>query len=393
MSYTIENTIAATGQESRSRAAFSVRAITDRSEALSYVAQLADDNVSTGYQTKAFLSAWLSSDTAKPFFLIFKKRGHGDVLLPLEFTPENIASYCGGSHANGNFPVGSREDIQALSTLKPAEISRALKSIAGAPDALFLERQHGEWDGIKNPFVFENSVTGPNVALSLSLEGGFVGVQERHHGKRKRKRQRSHLRKLEALGPVRYVERIPREDIDNILASFYEMKAARFKEFGLCDVFADQSVRDMFSKMFHDSCDMEQPQHVLQVVYCNNEPAAIIGCTYHDGRQTVEFGTFADKYADCGPGDLLFFYSIETACEKGCEIYDFGVGDEFYKRRWCEIETWHRETHIPISVRGKMKTTMRALRSRLVKAVKTNAFVWSKVKALRKRVGHLLFKC
>ncbi|MEM5500631.1 GNAT family N-acetyltransferase [Ahrensia kielensis] len=389
MSHILENTSATSDRKTRTRAAFSVRAITDRQEALSYVDQLPDDVVATGYQSKIFLTAWLSNDTAKPLFLIFNKHGHGDVLLPLELQGKNVAIYCGESHANGNFPVGKRDDILALSSITIAEISKALRNLNSAADALFLERQHEQWDGIKNPFVFESSQASPNVALSLSLEGGFEGVQERHHGKRKRKRQRSHMRKLETFGTVRYVEQVPCHDVEAVLDAFFDMKTARFKELGLCDVFADQSVRNMFGKMFKDSCALDKPTHTLQAVYCDDEPAAIIGCTHHKGRQTVEFGTFAEKFADCGPGDLLFFNSIETACARGYDIYDFGVGDEFYKRRWCEIETWHRETHIPISAQGKLKTTLRILRGRIVKAVKTNTFIWAKVKTARKHVGNL----
>lgn len=392
MSYTLENSIVVSDRKSRTRSAFSVHVITDRSKALSYVARFADDMITTGYQSKTFLNAWLSNSTTTPFFLIFKARDHGDVLLPLEIMPNNIAAYCGESHANGNFPVGKREDILALAGITLDEIAQELRKVDGAPDALFLERQHGEWEGIKNPFVFANSQTSPNVALSLRLDGGFAGVQERHHGKRKRKRQRNHLRKLEMLGPVRFVDQVPCKDVEAVLSSFYEMKAARFKELGMCDVFADQSVRDMFAKIFKDSCASDAPTHVLQVVYCNNEPASIIGCTQHNGRFSVEFGTFADKFADCGPGDLLFYNSIETACKSGFDIYDFGIGDEFYKRRWCEIETWHRETHIPVSNRGKLKTTLRVIRGRLVKAIKTNDYLWSKVKIVRKHIGHL-FKC
>ncbi len=364
-----------------------VACLTSRDDAATYVEAMSDIAFSTGYQSKPFLRAWLAQEEAKPFFLVFQKPGYGNVLLPLELQKYGIAKYCGGTHANGNFPVGMVEDIQALVGTSWSEFARLIKTLPDYPDAIFLERQHAEFEGVKNPFVFPSSAISPNVALSLSLEGGFSGVLERHHAKRKRKRQRSHLRKLEAMGKVDIVQRVRCEDVRAVLDRFFVLKAERFREQGICDVFQEGHVREMFAQMFMESCDAKVPNHVLKTVKMDDQIISIIGCTIHRGRLTVEFGTIDNRYAMGGPGDLLFYHAIEDACDKGLDVFDFGIGDEFYKRSWCEIETWHRDTTLAISPLGTVMTAYKHVRSKFVRAIKSNDFIWAQLKKMRRSFG------
>lgn len=361
-----------------------VACLTSRDDAAAYVEAMSDDVFSTGYQHKSFLLAWLSQQDAKPFFLVFSAPGHGDVLLPLEMQKFGIARYCGGTHANGNFPVGKIEDIHALVGTSWSEFVHLIRTLPAHPDAIFLERQHASLEGVKNPFVFPSSAISPNVALSLSLEGGFSKVLERHHAKRKRKRQRSQMRKLEAMGKVEIIQHVPCEDVRTVLERFFVLKAERFKEQGICDVFQEQQVREMFTQMFMASCKAKLPRHVLKTVTLDDQIISIIGCTIHRDRLIVEFGTIDNRFASGGPGDLLFFHAIEDACDKGLDIFDFGIGDEFYKRSWCEIETWHHDATLAITHRGKAMVAYKHLRSQFVRAIKSNEIVWTQLKKLRR---------
>lgn len=364
-----------------------VSSVTSRDQALKFVENLSDDLLCSGYQSKAFLRAWLSQENVNPYFLIFASPGHGSVLLPLELQKNGIATYCGGTHANGNFPVGKVEDIQALAGISRTDFINSIKELPGAPSAIFLERQHETFEGIGNPFVFDGSEESPNVALSLSLDGGFAKVLERHHGKRKRKRQRSHMRKLEPMGKVEIVQQIPCSEVRPVLEAFFKMKAERFKAQGICDVFQEHHVREMFAQLFMESCDSEHPKHVLKAIKLDGKVISVAGCTRHRGRITVEFGTFDNQYASCGPGDTLFYHAIEDACEDGLQIFDFGIGDEFYKRSWCETETWHRDTIIGLNARGNAIAAYKIARGKFVRKLKANKFIWTNLKKVRKRLG------
>ncbi|MEM1376246.1 MAG: GNAT family N-acetyltransferase, partial [Pseudomonadota bacterium] len=149
-----------------------------------------------------------------------------------------------------------------------------------------------------------------------------------------------------------------------------------------------ENTRNVFRSVFsrHGVPDGET-RHVLHALCLNEVPIAVIGCTEFHGRVTVEFGAFDDTYSHASPGDLLFFRAIEHYCAEGFDIFDFGVGDELYKRRWCDVETWHADTFIAANLRGVLIAMARDARTHAVRAVKSNDAVWAQVKRLRKMIG------
>lgn len=367
-------------------ALLSVTLHADRRAALDTVAALPDDVVATGYQAPDFLSAWLAHSPHDPLFVSLAASGSGPVLLPLEHAGANVLAYPGERHANGNFPVGRARDIAALSEVGEETIAAALRGAGLGAHAVVLERQLRDYRGLANPFVFANSATSPNPALSLSLEGGFDAVLSRHSAKRRRKRFRGQERKLAELGGYRYVPSVAAGDVPATLERFYAMKAKRFEQAGIRDVFADDHVRRFFAELFANGAGRDPHPRALKVLEAAGEPIAIIGCTIRDGVLTVEFGTFDETHGEIGPGDMLFFLAIREAAEAGLDIFDFGIGDEFYKRGWCEIETRHADTIIPLDAYGRLLGAARIAQAGVIRSIKANPAIWKAVKELRRRL-------
>lgn len=357
------------------------RCVTGRDATLELVKRIAPDALASGYQRPDFLRAWLLETPHEPIFIELSAEGFGPVMLPLERSGAGELHYLGERHANGNFPVGRREDIAALAATGRPAIARALRSLPLRANAIVLERQLDTFDGVANPFVFANATPSPNVALSLSLQGSFEDVLSRHSAKRRRKRFRNQERQL-ADTSYRYISAASREDIAGTLSAFFRMKTAFFRAAGIADVFADNHVKRFFGRLFEDGHD--SGERVLKVLEVGGDTIAIIGCTVVDGRLTVEFGSYDHAWADLGPGDMLFFLSIREATENGLDFYDFGIGDEPYKRGWCEIETVHHDTVIPLSPAGHVIGGLKTARSRAVRALKSNAALWRTAKRVRK---------
>ena len=330
----------------------------------------------SGYQHPVFLNSWIAHSPAEPLMLSIRAEGMGPVLLPLEPVGGGILAYPGGRHANGNFPIGVPRDILALATMSQPAIMRSLKTTGLDARAILLERQLPELNGISNPFVFAGSATSPNPALALALEGGFDAVLKRHSAKRRKKRFRNQERRLAEIGGYRYVDLVSRDDIAAVLDRFFELKAKRFRETGITDVFAGAQMQEFFRTLFETGCERDPRSHELKVLEIAGEAAAIIGCTVNDGRITVEFGTFDAHYSEFGPGDLLFFLAIREAAERGLRIFDFGIGDERYKRGWCELETLQKDTVIPLRISGQVFAARKRMRTALVRSVKTNQVLW-----------------
>lgn len=366
-----------------SPAGISIDVVTDIAAARAAVAAIGPDMVFTGYQHPAFLSAWIGTDGYRPMFLMLNADGHGAVLLPLERRENGVAGYCGGRHANGNFPVGRREDILALEKTGEAAIKAAIGAAGVPANSLFLERQHLRWDGLTNPFVFSSSVASPNIALSFAIDGEFDHVLHNKLGKNKRKKLRSYRRKLDVTGTGAFQHPVPPEQVPRFLDRFLALKAERFRQAGITNVFGDDRTKDFLLDLFSDGA----PNHTLHGLTLDGEIIAVIGCTGHGGRLTVEFGAFDPEHASLRPGELLFFSAIAHACETGVAIFDFGIGDEPYKRSWCDIETVHMDTTIGLTLPGKARAFAQDWRSRAVRAIKTNDRVWSAVKSVRRALA------
>lgn len=361
--------------------------VTDRSAALAMLDDIGPDHCLTGYQHPAFLRAWIEAGQSEPIFVVLAAQGHGPVLLPLQRGSGHSAHYVGGRHANGNFPLGKPEDIAALGDDATDFLSAHPALTAADIHTLILERQHGHWNGVANPFVNEGSVRSPNVALSLNLRTDFDEVLANCPGSRKRKKFRSQMRKLEAAGPVETVIPVKTEERQRVLEQFFDFKTDRFREVGIADVFADEPTRAAFTEMFAGQRSDKDTVHELHLLKVDDEPAAITGCTVYNGRLTVEFSTFNPKFSNAGPGELLFFLAIENAVERRLNVFDFGVGDETYKRSWCDVETWHHDTFIAITGRGQLNRIARTMRSELVRKLKSNDPLWKAAKAARKKLA------
>lgn len=357
-----------------------------RDAALAAIDAIPSDAVCSAYQRADFLRAWVRRSPHEPVFLSLRPANAGPVLLPLERTHAGNLAYPGERHANGNFPVGRAEDLAALADLGEGRIVSSLRAAGLGADAIVLERQLAECDGVPNPFVFSRSGVSPNPALSLSLEGGFDAVLKRHSAKRRRKRFRGQERQLAEMGGYCFVPLVNEDAVTGTLDRFFDLKAKHFREAGIHDVFVDAHVRAFFKDLFSAGLQETPPSRELKTLEVGGVPIAIIGCTVHDGCLTVEFGTYASDYSEVGPGDMLFFLAIREAAERGLDVFSFGIGDEPYKRGWCEIETLQRDTVIALTLRGRAVASAKGARSHLVRAIKSNKPLWTAVKQVRKRI-------
>lgn len=307
-------------------------------------------------QSPAWISAWARNTPDDILVVELSEQSRPFVVLALETEtrgPVRIARFVGGRHANGNFPA-TDPHARALPGLA-APLQRALRRARPDIDMLALERQSREVGGVPNPLLSLRHRQSPNVALAADLSGGFEALLGRVNGKRKRKRHRAQIRKFEAAGGARHLQARTPEEVERFLSAFLAMKAAQFAKAGLPDSFADERTRAALTCLFREACPDERPAFILQALEVGGKLRAVSGSSRTAQRMICDFTAFADdELASAGPGDFLFFENIRAACEEGFELYDFSVGDERYKREWCDIETRHCDVFLPLSPRGRI---------------------------------------
>ena len=359
----------------------------DIGAALDAYEALAGQAVFTPPQGPAWIRTWTAEARADAVVATLSVGGVPAFALALEVVrsgPFRVARFMGASHANGNFaPV-----VGTAPRLRRADMDRVVAEIARTRpdiDMIALERMVAEHDGIANPLLALPGVASPNISLAVDLDGGFDALLKRSSGKRKRKKHRSQIRKFEAAGGYRLIEARTHDEIDRVLDAFYAMKHIRLTKMGVEDVFGEPHVQSFFRRLFQEA-DGPRPDFVLHALEVGGSIRAVTGSSRTANAIICEFGAILeDELANASPGDFLFFESIKSACDEGLALYDFSVGDELYKRLWCDVEAIHTDVLVALTAKGRVLAATTRGKTRLKAWVKNNQAIWSMIKRLRRR--------
>jgi CelD/BcsL family acetyltransferase involved in cellulose biosynthesis len=338
-------------------------------------------------QSPAWIAAWATEVEADLVVATLSADGRLLLALALEVVrsgPFRVARFPGGRHANGNFPP-----VAAAADIDRKALEGLLDAIAAARpdiDLVALERLADRVEGVDNPFLLLPHAQSPNLALAVDLDGGFDALLSRSSGKRKRKKHRSQTRKFEAAGGFRMITASTPEECDRLLSEFFDMKRDRFAKMGVADVFADPAVKTFFRRLFVQALGPDRPDFVLDALEVGGRLRAVTGSSRRGNRLICEFGAIReDDLAHASPGDFLFFENIQRACRDGYAVYDFSVGDEPYKRLWCDIESRQHDVFVPLTAKGRLLATAKRTSNRAKSWIKNNRTLWALVKRLRKR--------
>ncbi len=359
--------------------------------ALSAYADLCRSALFAPAQSAPWIRHWVEAVRPDAVFATVKLDGRPLMSLALEVErcgPFRIASFMSGRHANGNFAAVDRARLEKLDCGIIRSLFSAISTTRPDIDLVALPRLLPELDGTANPLTALPGFPSPNLSLAVDLTGGFDPVIERAGGKRRRKKNRSQTRKFEAAGGFRRFEARTREEVDELLATFFAMKEERFRRMGVANVFGDSQVRAFFHALFADALKEEYPPFLLHGLEVGGKLRAVTGSSLSCRRLICEFGAIGeDELASASPGDFLFFGNIEEACRQGLDVYDFSVGDEPYKRQWCDLETQHLDVLMPLTWKGRALAQVAQRNARLKSFIKNSPMIWRLTKKLRRKAA------
>ncbi|TCQ82684.1 CelD/BcsL family acetyltransferase involved in cellulose biosynthesis [Ochrobactrum sp. BH3] len=309
------------------------------------------------------------------------------MMLPLEAVSQNgarVLRYPGGSHANCNFPwLDGSVDHASVS-----QLVSAIRTARPDIDMLSLTRQLPSLSGEDNPLLQLKNIENPNPVLAASLGHGFDAVLGRSNTKRKLKKHRQHGRRYEESGGWRIYAPQSRKEADEILDIFFALKAHRFKQMGIRDPFAGTHIQAFFKELYGDAAESQHAVYQLQILEVGGKIRSLIGKTFSKDGPTVEFNAIADdELMTASPGEFLFYEDIKKSCDAELPVYSFGIGDEPYKREWCDIESRIFDAFVPLTTKGKAFTALQSIRSQAIATVKGNPRLWQFAKALRSKLA------
>lgn len=348
------------------------------------------DGVHGPCQHPVWVRAWVAETGADAVIVTVRRDGVPVLKLALEVVakgPFRIARFAGGNHANGNFAAVANGVATPLSHADGAGIAAALRKARPDIDLVLLSRQNPHFEGVENALSGLATMQSPNVSLAVDLDGGFEAVLARHNAPRKRKKFKYQFNRFKQAGGHALIEARTPDEVERLISTFFELKGKSLLSKGIADAFAPAEIRAFFRALFRDALAEREPPFLLHGVEVGGRIVAINGLSVTKESVICEFGTYCSADPKSSPGYFIDHTNIQQACERGKKIYDFSVGDEDYKRSWCDIETWQFETLLPLSVKGHALSLYERARATVVHAVKSNHALWAFAKRLRARLA------
>lgn len=314
-------------------------------------------------------------------------------LLPLEIVEGRfgrIAQLPGGRFNNIN--TGLFDDSLAAPTAEElrqfkTKLARCLRGIA---DLVVIDGVPLEWNGVTHPLNGLASIENQNHSFQLPLLGTMEATLAQVNAKARRKKYRVQVRRLEAIDGFEYVVAQTVDEQHALLDVFFAQKSERLKAFGFPDVFAPASTRDFLHRL------LDTPQHgddrllAMHAIRLKGRHdghiAAVTGLSRKGGHVLCQFGSIDDSVgADASPGELLFWLAIERSIEEGAALFDFGIGDQPYKRSWCNQETVQHDILLPVSAKGSVLSGLRLTETGIKTLIKRDHRLYALAQRWRSR--------
>lgn len=350
------------------------------------------ENALSLHQSYDWCRAWVKTHGCKLLIVEGVAGGRTQLILPLEIVrhgPVRTARFLATAFSNINTGLYTQE-FRFLAA--PPRLRQALEQARGQFsryfDLFMLEKVPLQWRGETNSFSDLPSTLNQNAAFQLELFEDFERTLAQINAKRRRKKFRNSERRLEALGGYEHVVAETAAEGRSLLELFFRQKAARFDTMGLPDVFRDEETRDFFRALVElPPGEQAYPLqlHAVRLKGANDgHIVAIAGLSRKGDHVVCQFGSIDETIAaDASPGELLFHLAIRRLCGEGVRLFDFGIGDQPYKRSWCTIETPQHDLLWPTTLAGSAVAAMHRAKAGAKRLIKQNPQVYSFLQRLR----------
>lgn len=340
------------------------------------------------YQTRAWAENWythIGQAIGAELCLVSVRDTSGKPLYFFPFTierrgPLRVLAWLGGVLTDYGAPI-----VQPKNPGDARQFARTWQRMldALAPvDVVWLTRITPHINGVPNPMTALPLDRYHSAAYPLALTGDWEGFYEAHAGAKTRSTDRRKERRLAGHGDVAFAKTDGGDGalLERVADAMLAQKQAQYREMHAPNVLAEAGYREFFR---HPVASLIEngSLHLSALTVGGRIATTHWGMTHH-GRFYYFMPSLASgEWAAFSPGRLLLFHLFQWCFQNGIEVFDFTVGDESYKRDWCDMEMPLRQYFKALTFKGKLYGAW--YRARL--AVLNNDFTRSLARNLRKR--------
>ncbi len=351
------------------------------------------------FQEYDYLAPWMARVGAERKVsprIVIGRDGAGETLFLLPFGLRHVMGirvieWLGGEHADyhgglyaPDWLAGLAADPVAFAAF-PDIVMRALR---GSVDLVHLQRQPERLGGWLNPFASWHARPYPAQSHLTRIGKDWDAYYRAKRNSSSRRHDRGKWQKMEALGPVRFIDADePRETL-RVLAAMYEQKSRSLAGRGAQDFFRSPAVRDFYAAIALKPWP-RGPSHV-SAIECDGRIVATNWGLVRNNRYYYVMTSYADgPVAAFSPGRALMYHLMRWCMERGIDEFDFTIGDEDFKTQWCEEQATLHDSLAALTVRGAAAAAathaLKAVKRTVKRNPRLHKLAWSVRRRLAKR--------
>jgi CelD/BcsL family acetyltransferase involved in cellulose biosynthesis len=252
-------------------------------------------------------------------------------------------------------------------------------------DIVRLEKMPSTIGAQENPLIaYLSSTLNPSGSWATALCGTWDSFYAAKRSSATRSRDRSKRKRLEDSGVVSFKTSDGVFDIVQALDVLMAQKAQAFSARGIRNIFQLPGYADFYRAIATDP-RFNRIAHV-SALDAGGEPVAVnLGLAFRNRYYYVLSSYTGGPLAKLGPGAIHLHELMRYAIARGMTDFDFTIGDERYKRDWCDGVQPLYDHVSTATLRGALAATgLRAMR-RVKRTIKQNKTLWAFYTALRSR--------
>ncbi len=352
----------------------------------------------TAFQTFDWLSTWLRNigvrEGCKPAVVI--GRYEGAVLFLMPFALEGGAglrkvSWLGSYLCNYNGPVLAPDFSRRVSSLQFIKLWRDVQSLLRRQlghDIVDLEKMPTMIGEQANPFCAMRVTPHVNDAYMTVVGGDWDAYYAIKRSSSSRRTDRKKRKRFSDFGETRFITAGNRDDVIRCVDELIDEKRRSYAKLGVVNMFEWPGYRDFFIDLATDAHSSSMT-HASRVDVGAKTVAANFGLM-HRGRYYYILAGYDDgDLARFGPGAMQLQDVMRYAAEHNCPLFDFTIGDEPYKREWCDVEISLCDFVSPASWRGSVAAASTVPFRQIKRSIKRNPTAWAFVRKVRSMLGAL----
>lgn len=363
---------------------------------------LTENGDCTAFQTFEWLDAWqrhVGARTDVHPAIVTGRTGDGSLqfILPLATRPMPFGRelvFLGSELCDYNGPLLAADFTNAVPAAEFGALWRRIEAAIRAHprlqyDIVRLEKMPSVIGGQANPLIALGVSLNPSGAYATPLAATWEAFYAAKRSSATRSRDRGKRKKLAEHGAVAFVEPQGKDEVLATLDVLVEQKSRSFARMGVSNIFARAGNLDFYRALFTDP----KARHLthLSRLDCGDRPVAVnLGLTFRDTYYHLQASHDDGEASRFGPGAAHLHDLLRNAIKRGFTTYDFTIGDEPYKRDWCDGVMPLYDHLSAATARGVVLCAPTAARARLKRLIKQNPALWDAFRHIRSFAGRLV---